>query len=575
MKVQLGDREDAKPFTIDVDKLIETRLLVQGSSGSGKTRALRKLLEETHGKLQHLVIDPEGELVTLREKFDYVVVGHDGDVPADPGSAELLAHRLMELNASAILDVSELEHDDQQEFVHLFLKALIRTPKDLQRPCLVVVDEVQKFAPLNVATDAAKAVIDLAARGRKRELCLVPATQRISKVHKDVVAECLNKFIGRTTLDLDVKRAADELGFAKKDFPQLRALVPGEFFAYGPAIAADVERMKMGEVRTRHGKEARAKLVKKPTPTAKVRAALAKLADLQKEAETDAQDREALQKRVRELERELKAAGGVTPEKREELVRQGYEKGRAEVTKLMNQFKNRLQQKLAEIGAIVAAIPDTTGAVAQASHTATAVRTGTLPFSRLPPSQIPARENSPAAQNLTSPAKINHAPRPVAAGERKLDRCARAILNLLANRPGQAFTQAQLGGFTEYSVTSSSFANALSALRSAGLIRGSQEIALAVSKEQAIEVLGADYDRNFAPSLEGWKSKLDKAPRTFFTILLENAGHVLSKEQLAELSGYSVTSSSFANAISELCSKKLAERAEGGIRFNQELLEMA
>jgi DNA helicase HerA-like ATPase len=58
-------------------------------------------------------------------------------------------------------------------------------------------------------------VIDLASRGRKRGLALVGATQRLSKLHKDVAAELLNKIIMRTGLDVDVQRAADELGMAR------------------------------------------------------------------------------------------------------------------------------------------------------------------------------------------------------------------------------------------------------------------------------------------------------------------------------------------------------------------------
>lgn len=34
---------------IDLNKLVETRLLVQGSSGSGKTVAVKRLLEQTLG----------------------------------------------------------------------------------------------------------------------------------------------------------------------------------------------------------------------------------------------------------------------------------------------------------------------------------------------------------------------------------------------------------------------------------------------------------------------------------------------------------------------------------------------
>ena len=87
--------------TIDLEKLIDNRLLVQANSGGGKSWLLRWLLEQSHGKVQQIVIDLEGEFSTLRENFDYILAGKDGDTPADPRSAGLLARKLLELNVSA------------------------------------------------------------------------------------------------------------------------------------------------------------------------------------------------------------------------------------------------------------------------------------------------------------------------------------------------------------------------------------------------------------------------------------------------------------------------------------------
>src|SRR5580700_9652481 len=66
----------AKPTpTIDVPfprELIGSRAIIQGASGAGKTYAIRRILESTHGRMQHFVLDVEDELFTLRERFDYV-----------------------------------------------------------------------------------------------------------------------------------------------------------------------------------------------------------------------------------------------------------------------------------------------------------------------------------------------------------------------------------------------------------------------------------------------------------------------------------------------------------------------
>src|SRR5258708_35522864 len=86
---------------IDLPTLLDTRLLVQANSGGGKSWLLRRLLEQSHGKVQQIVIDLEGEFATLREKYDYVLAGKEGDTPADPRNAGLLAKRPLELNGSA------------------------------------------------------------------------------------------------------------------------------------------------------------------------------------------------------------------------------------------------------------------------------------------------------------------------------------------------------------------------------------------------------------------------------------------------------------------------------------------
>src|ERR1700676_4870451 len=103
----------AKPTpTIDVpfpEELIGSRVVIQGASGAGKTYAIRRILESTHARMQHFVLDVEDELFTLRERFDYVLIGGDGaDAPISEDTAEELARALLELGVSAILQLNDL-----------------------------------------------------------------------------------------------------------------------------------------------------------------------------------------------------------------------------------------------------------------------------------------------------------------------------------------------------------------------------------------------------------------------------------------------------------------------------------
>lgn len=293
--------------TADLATLIDSRLLIQANSGGGKSFAVRRLLEQTHGKVQQLIIDPEGEFSSLRQKFDYVLAAKGGDTPADPRTAALLTERLLELQVSAILDIYELKHHSRIEFVKTVLETLVNAPKALWHPVLVVIDESHIFCPQKGEAESLGAVIDLCSRGRKRGFCAVLATQRLSKLHKDAAAECNNKLIGRSSLDVDMKRAAEELGFSTREQQiALRQLEPGEFYAYGPALTREVTKTKIGAIQTTHPK-AGARTFTAPAPTAKVKAILSKLADLPAEQEHRERTMADLSAEVARLKREVAA----------------------------------------------------------------------------------------------------------------------------------------------------------------------------------------------------------------------------------------------------------------------------
>jgi hypothetical protein len=292
----------------DLPNLIDTRLLIQASSGGGKSWAIRRILEQTHGKVQQLVIDPESEFHTLREKYDYVYAApHGGDTVAHPRSAALLAERLLELGASAILDIFELKPEPRRAFVKLFCEALVEIPKRLYHPVLVIVDEGHVFAPQGQECESTAAIVDLAARGRKRGQCLILATQRISKLSKDAAAELKNRMIGGTFLDLDRKRAGDEMGIDRDGALALRELKPGQFWTFGPAFpkAHAPTLLTVGSVETTHPKPgAKLDAPVPPTPE-RIRALLPKLADLPAEAEQRARTEKELKQDLAEARRKI------------------------------------------------------------------------------------------------------------------------------------------------------------------------------------------------------------------------------------------------------------------------------
>jgi len=253
-QIVLGSDPVGAPVKLDVEELLATRLLVQGNSGSGKSHLLRRLLEESATLVQQIVIDPEGDFVTLAEPFGHVVI--DGAAYADAEIVRLAA-RIREHRASVILRLDALEIDNQMRCAALFLSALFDAPAKHWYPALVIVDEAQVFAPSaagEVSDDARRASLaamtNLMCRGRKRGLAGVIATQRLAKLAKNVAAEASNLLMGRTFLDIDMVRAADLLGMERRQAEQIRDLERGHFLGLGPAVSRRPVAVKIGPVRT-------------------------------------------------------------------------------------------------------------------------------------------------------------------------------------------------------------------------------------------------------------------------------------------------------------------------------------
>src|SRR5579864_1113311 len=130
-KIVIGDSE-GKHLKLDIELLIPSRLLIQANSGGGKSWLLRRLAEQLFGKVQTIILDPEGEFFTLREKFGYVLVGEGGETPADIRSAAMLAEKFLQLKASAVCDLYEAFRSrpmDRRQWVRAFLNALLDAPR--------------------------------------------------------------------------------------------------------------------------------------------------------------------------------------------------------------------------------------------------------------------------------------------------------------------------------------------------------------------------------------------------------------------------------------------------------------
>lgn len=194
------------PLELDLDKILAGRLLIQGSSGAGKSVALRRIIEEAFEYLTVVIVDPEGEF---------------GNLAAHIGAATIKA---------ADFSVEGMTSAAARARQHRLPLHIDLTDLDPEERMLVCIDEGHLLAPhlagsardaetrrLGVAT-----LTDLCSRGRKRCLATIIATQRLAKLNASVTSELLNFLVGLNVFDRDVTRAADFLGFAPREADRLR-----------------------------------------------------------------------------------------------------------------------------------------------------------------------------------------------------------------------------------------------------------------------------------------------------------------------------------------------------------------
>lgn len=505
-------------LTLDLPRLIDTKLLVQANSGGGKSWLLRLIAEQAIPLVQTIIIDPEGEYSSLREAHDLLIVGSEGEIRPNTDAAGLLARKLAELQTSAVIDLYDLSRADQRRFVRLFLESLLAVPKSLYHPMIIAIDEAHLFAPERSAGEAesTQAVISLMTLGRKRGFCSLLATQRLSKLHKDA-SEVNNVCFGRTWLDVDLQRAGKTLGMNPADYAKLRDLAPGEFFGFGPAFSIPgVTRFTANQVRTTHPKAGQRHLMAPPRASEAIQSIVAQLKDLPEQAKQEALDLAQAQARIRQLERELKAKPqaeadpGVIQRAIADAERQltlGFQKIEKEYRNQIEELSNRLERigKLAHLNGSFPAIERVTIPAAPKAPAAVSVRR--LPEAATPASDLPKGEQ--------------------------------AILTAIAQYPEGA-TREQLTILTGFKRSTRDAY--LQRLRTKEFIE--QRGSLLFCTESGTEALGSDFEPlpTGEALQEHWLDRLPEGEGKILEILLAAYPAAVAREALSEQTGYARSS---------------------------------
>src|SRR3546814_17351826 len=104
---------------------------------------LRRILEESAELVQQIVIDPEGDFVTLADAYNHVVI-NGGDYNEREIAA--MGARIREHRASIILSLESLDIEAQMTCDAAFLNALVDAQREHWFPALVVVSGAPMLA---------------------------------------------------------------------------------------------------------------------------------------------------------------------------------------------------------------------------------------------------------------------------------------------------------------------------------------------------------------------------------------------------------------------------------------------
>jgi len=512
-----------------LDDLLESGLFVQGVTRSGKSNFVRVVLEQTYGHVLQLVLDPEGEYHTIRTPDrPYLIAGRGRDVELSPDAdvVRRFVDAIVERGVSTVVDLFNYEADEQQLIVAAVCDALVQLPESHPGNTLVVIEELQEFAPEGGGKGSAlRSVTRLSKRGLKRGVAIAGASQRVADVANAVITQLKSKAIGGTDA-ADIPRALDVLGLPRSQREAVLELKRGEFWVKGPAFTQRATLVRLPKAETAPAKRRRGQ---PPAPSADAPAEIASLAAALAAA--------LQQPTAEETSRRVERGGSHlpvtesptmhTPAELQEARERGYARGRCDgITAVRGHLETVIEELeilTARARTCVAICDDQSKAgdagdgYREGAHdTATARGKARPPVSASPPAPRPA----PAAS---------------AAGSRAMKKGEQRILDAIAWYVGMGIprpTRAQIAAAVEIAPSNPIFRTRFGSLRNAGMIEGDDEGWTLTDAGVALA------DASSAPTTRAelharWREKLPRRLQVLFDALVTTYPRALTKSDLA------------------------------------------
>lgn len=590
------------------------RLAIVAQSGAGKTYAILRLLELLYEKGSPFVaVDPMGNFWGLRLASDgqrpgldvFVLGGSHGDAELPASSGPAIAEFLARTKASLILDVSRLDEEERAEFVTSLTKRLLELWSEKRRVLTLVLDEAQEFIPETLESKLdGKMRAQLrryALTGRNLGLGLVMLTQAPQNVQKRVfnLAELL--LVGR--LGGEHERAAVERWVRRKGvdgkalLADLPSLPSGTFYASSPEWLQLAEKVTVTERITFDASRTPELGDEAPDERALAHVELGPLLKALRDclpaaASVVAGDDEPepnsagfeQQHVIDALERELGDLRRVLVE-REHIINRLGERNR-ELERASLQAFASLREVMPE-----SALAPSERALAADAFTAPGSLAGSFRVSATPlvdaslsrgraelprvlrtdevlpiPTDAATRARRLAPRSEPPPALAQRRGATTAEGESKAkDRYRQDLLATICTYG--PLNRERLSLLSGKSRTSTAFASGIRWLVAARLITD-EDVAEGGTRERVMKATTEGHRQSPQPPLplgrellEHWRSKLSAYDARAFDALVKVPGG-LTRQQLAERTGNSLTSTAFARSIRTMKAMGLAGEAE-------------
>ena len=552
-------------FGLPLSYVTETGALL-GKRGSGKTYLLRKLAEAMIGAgLPVVIIDPIGVCWGLRSSANgkrdglpVIIFGGDhGDLPLEAESGSVLADWVIAERRPTVFDLSGLTSKAaERRFVADFAERIYRKNRDALH---IILDEADVFAPQSPQQGDKRmlgAINTLARRGRARGIGLTMATQRSAVLNKNVLTQAEILVAMRLTAPQDRKaiEAWIEYHGTKEDrhtvLGSLGDLPQGTAWFWSPALLGGIHRVKVGLCKT---------FDSSATPKAGAKIVRPKLGPV---------DLGELSEKIEATVERAKAEDPAALRAAIARARADLDRSNKEILALQAELKNRPG------GLSASQIDRLRDAHILAGDAAKLADTACGKVARLRrelgvwPDKSSRSPTKDADKTTSADVDLRIPSLPIAEG-RKLKGGERRILTALAQHG--AINKRRLAALTGYKMTGGGFQNLLSALR----------VAEEITRGEPIEITDAGRSSlgEFTPLptgrrlLEMWLVKLQKAPRLCLEQLYDAYPDALSRDELAECTGYAAKGGGFQNAISRLNTLGLIDRTKDGIRATENLFE--